>query len=53
MDTPLITIEIVDCDKLVASLIIAMNVAQIPAKVTVQCHGVDRTITVIDLFGGH
>ena len=53
MDNPLITIEITDCDKAVAELIIALNVAQIPAKVTIQSHGVDRTITVIDLYGGH
>lgn len=53
MDTPLITIEIVDCQPAVASLVIALNIAQIPCKVVIESFGADRTLTIVKLYGGH
>ncbi len=53
MDTPLITVEILDCNKAVAELIIALNIAQIPCKVLIESFGADRTLTIVKLYGGH
>ncbi len=50
---PLITIEITDCLPAVAQLIMILNEKQIPAQVEITPFGVDRTLAIITLHGGH